>query len=164
MPDRPSAKELVEELNRLFEATDFQLIRDSLDGRLSRSEADELLGPFSRFVREAVDPEIVIDFTAARVAADYTTTFHGWRGWIEFWRLWFEPWQEQRSENESHELDHERMLQHTITHNRGRGSGVTVRWEGWNFWGARNGRLLRLEQFATREEALEAARRFAERL
>jgi hypothetical protein len=157
---RPTALELVEELQRLFDATDFRLVRDSLDGRLSREQSDELLGPFSRFVRDAVDPEVVIDFTAARVPADYTQRFAGWRGWVEFWRLWFEPWDEQRSENEMEELDRDRVIQRTITHNVGRGSGAPVKWEGYNFWGARDGRLVRLEQFATRDEALDAARRF----
>jgi hypothetical protein len=157
----PTAMELVAELNRLFEATDYRLIRDSLDGRMTRAEADDLLGPFSRFVREAVDPEIVIDMTAAQAPADYTARpYTGWRGWIEFWRLWFEPWEEQRSTNVEEELDAGRIIQHTITHNVGRGSGAPVKWEGYNFWAARDGRLIRLEQFATRAEALEAARRF----
>src|SRR5687767_8869286 len=153
---QPTARELVEALNELFEVTDFHLVRDSLEGRLSQAQSDELLGPFSRFVREAVDPAVVIDFTAAPVPADYTKRFEGWRGWLEFWRLWFEPWEEQRSVNVIEEVDIDRVIQHTITHNRGRGSGAIVRWEGYNFWAARNGRLVRLDQFATRAEALEA--------
>jgi hypothetical protein len=156
--DQPTARELVEELSRLFEVTDFSLIRDSLEGRLSPAQADELLGPFSRFVRKAVDPEVVIDFSAAPVPADYTKRFSGWQGWLEFWRLWFEPWDQQRSENVLEELDRDRVIQHTITYNQGRGSGATVKWEGYNFWAARNGRLVRLEQFATRAEALQAAK------
>jgi hypothetical protein len=158
--DAPTAKELVEELQRLFDATDFHQVRDSLEGKLSPAQADELLGPFSRFVRDAVDPEVVIDFTNAPGQADYMKRFSGWRGWLEFWRLWFEPWEEQRSENVLEELDADRVIQHTITHNRGRGSGAPVRWEGYNFWAARDGRVVRLEQFATRGEALDSARRF----
>jgi hypothetical protein len=155
----PTARELIDELMRLFAETDFQLIRDSLEEPTSTEQADQLLGEFSRFVREAVDPEIVIDFTGAELPADYRAVFHGWRGWLEFWRLWFEPWQEQRSSSDLEELDAERILQHTVTHNRGRGSGVKVRWEGWNLWVAREGRLVRFEQYASRGEALEAAGR-----
>jgi hypothetical protein len=146
-------------MNRLFAATDFPSIRDALEGRMSPSQADELLGEFSRFVRVAVDPEIVIDFTGAELPADYRAVFHGWRGWLEFWRLWFEPWQEQTSSNEHEELDSGEVLQHTVTYNIGRGSGVKVRWEGWNLWVARDGRIVRFEQYASREEALAAARR-----
>lgn len=160
MEGQPTAKALVEELNRLFAATDFRSIRDSLEGRMSPEKADELLGPFSSFVREAVDPEIVIDFRGTSGSADYTKEFRGWQGWLEFWRLWFEPWDEQHSTNTSEELDDHRVIQHTVTYNRGRGSGAEVRWEGYNFWGTRAGRLVRLEQFPTREEALAAAERF----
>lgn len=161
MATKPTARQLVDDLDRLFEATDFRLIRDSLEGRMSREQSDELLGEFSEFVRRAVDPEIVIDLSSAPTEADYTKVFRGWRGWVEFWRLWFEPWQEQRSEYVTEELDSERVIQHTITHNRGRGSGIEVTWEGWNLWVARDGRLVALSQFATRDEALEAADRFA---
>jgi hypothetical protein len=158
-----TARELVDEINRLFAETDFRQIRDSLEGRMSAAQADEVLGDFSRFVRRAVDPEVVIDFTATELPADYRSVFHGWRGWLEFWRLWFEPWQEQRSStNEVEELDAGRALQHAVTHNRGRGSGVEVRWEGWNLWVARQGRIVRFEQYASREEALVAAGRHRE--
>jgi hypothetical protein len=129
---------------------------------MSPARADEVLGEFSSFVRGAVDPEIVIDFTGAELPADYRAVFHGWLGWLRFWRLWFEPWQEQKTWAESEELDAERVLQHTVTYNIGRESGVEVRWEGWNLWVARNGRIVRFEQYATREDAMAAAGRHQE--
>lgn len=163
MSEEPAtARELVDEINRLFEGTEFRDVRDSLEGRMSAAQADAVLGEFSNFVRRAVDPEIVIDFTGAELPADYRSVFHGWRGWLEFWRLWFEPWQEQRSWNEMEELDAGAAIQHTVTHNRGRGSGVEVRWEGWNLWIARAGRIVRFEQYATREEAMAAAGKYRE--
>ena len=159
----PTAKELVEELDRLFAATDFKSIRDALEGRVSQPEAEQLLGPFASFLHRAVDEEVVIDFTDVPAPADYTSQrFTGWRGWLDFWRLWFEPWDDQRSRTSVEEMDASRVIQHTITENRGRGSGAPVHWEGWNLWVARGGRVIRLEQYSTREDALAAAERHAE--
>jgi hypothetical protein len=159
MNEKPTAKDLVQRLNQLVADVDIGVLRDALESGVGREEYDRLLGEFSAFVREAIDREIVVDMSAID-QVDYGKVFHGWPGWNEFWRLWFEAWQDQTLlEEQFEEIDDTKVLHYVRTRNVGRGSGLEVEWTAWNYWTACDGRLVSMRQFNNHDEAMAAAER-----
>jgi hypothetical protein len=166
MPDDPAApataREFVEEMNTLFDSTDYKAIRTVLERRSSQEEARAVLGPFQEFLERAVSPELVIDYTAvesdARIPGGHTV-YHGWDGWLEHWRIWFEAWDAIRTDRrELEEIDGERVLLWSVGTVTGRGSGAELPWNSaFTVFTVRSGVLVRMDSYPDRESALEAA-------
>jgi ketosteroid isomerase-like protein len=111
-------------------------------------------------ILELYDPEIEWDGSRNRWA-EVMTSHAIWKGHDDlrkFFRAYYEMW-------ESFEDDLEELIDAgdhvvTVVNSRGRGreSGLEVEWVGnAGVWTVRDGRIIRVVWFATREEAMEAA-------
>ena len=69
-----------------------------------------------------------------------------------------EPWEESPYEYlELIEAGNDKIVTHVRGQMRGKASGAGVAWSMWNVVTFRNGKVLRFEWFADRDQALEAA-------
>jgi hypothetical protein len=73
------------------------------------------------------------------------------------WEAWGESWEEWSVEPLEIEVRGDKVLVHTRVRGRGMGSGVEAELEYWQLWTYRNGKAIRQQGFATREEAERAA-------
>jgi ketosteroid isomerase-like protein len=73
-------------------------------------------------------------------------------------RAWLDEWEDWRAEAD----DYLEIGNHVVVlasyHGRGRGSGAPIHQQGAHVFELRNGKVVRLEIFATREKAIESAR------
>ncbi len=161
--DFPSAFEVLEEMNQLFDASDFRTVRTTLEDRVSNQEARDALGAFQDFQDRAVDRDLLIDYTELEAAGMITpggsTTYHGWDGWLEHWRVWFEAWDAiEVDQREVEVIDQERVLTWSVGRVTGRGSGAELPWSSaFSIWTVREGKIVRIDGYPTRERALDAA-------
>ena len=72
-------------------------------------------------------------------------------------RQWLSEWEDWRCEAEEFVAEGERVVVLTRYRGRGKGSGATVDTTGAHVWTLRDGRVVRLEIFSSRQKALEAA-------
>lgn len=86
-------------------------------------------------------------------------TYHGREGYLEWTRIWLDAWDAFHIELvELEEVDEENVLVHSRQRGRGKGSGLEVEQEGVYLFTVRDGLVVRLHLYATREQALEAIR------
>ena len=110
-------------------------------------------------VMSLYDPAIEWDGSRLAWAAVLpgTARFRGHDGLRELFRLYYEMW--ERFEDEAEELldAGEHVISVVKSRGRGRASGVEVESSGiTGVWTVRDGKVLRVVWFPTREEALEA--------
>jgi ketosteroid isomerase-like protein len=108
----------------------------------------------------AYDPEIEWQTGNARGAhwSDFEPVYHGHEGVRTFWRTWFAAWENVDFEYEEFIDAGERVVTILSQRMRGRTSGVELEWNSYaQVWTIRDDRVVRVEFFANREEALEAA-------
>jgi ketosteroid isomerase-like protein len=110
-------------------------------------------------VMSLYDP--AIEWDGSRLAWDGvmpgTAHFHGHDQLRELFRLYYEMW--ERFEDEAEELLDvgEHVISVVKSRGRGRASGAEVEWSGMTgVWTVRDGKVLRVVWFPSREEALEA--------
>ena len=153
-----SAREVVEGITMGFAAVDSNQVREALETHDSPADVLAALGEFGEFQEQVIDPEIVIDFSAfdSALTPDAPERFHGLQGWMEMWRLWLGAWEDYEPELEIEELDEEHILVTATATLKGRGSGVEVEWVTVAIWTVRDGRLVAMHNFLTREDALAA--------
>ena len=72
-------------------------------------------------------------------------------------REWLSPWEDWRCEAEDYVASGEFVVALCRYRGRGKDSGVSVDSEGAHVWQLRDGRVIRLEVFSSRERALAAA-------
>lgn len=65
-------------------------------------------------------------------------------------------WEDYEPEGEIEELDDEHILVTATATLKGRGSGVEIEWVTVGIWTVRDGRLVAMHNFLTREDALAA--------
>ena len=70
---------------------------------------------------------------------------------------WDEAWEGAETTLEEVIGHGDRVLTATRFHARGRASGVEVETSIYEVWTVRNGKVLRIDEYATRDDALEAA-------
>jgi ketosteroid isomerase-like protein len=90
---------------------------------------------------------------------DGPTTFRGHAGLRTFFRHYFEMW--ETFEDEVQELidTGEKVISVVTSRGQGRASGIEIEWPGQaGLWTIRNGKIVHVAWFPTREETLEAAR------
>ena len=73
-------------------------------------------------------------------------------------RAWLDEWEEWRAEGEEYVEIGDYVVVLARYHGRGRGSGVEISQEGAHVFKLRDGKVVRLEIFASREKALEQVR------
>jgi ketosteroid isomerase-like protein len=103
------------------------------------------------------DPEVVWD--ASRVPwGDRTgSVCHGLAELQTFLRDWYEVWEDYEDDLEEVVDTGEHVVSVATGRGRGRASGVEVGTQGAGVWTIREGKVIRVVWFRTREEALEAA-------
>jgi ketosteroid isomerase-like protein len=95
------------------------------------------------------------------VATDHPDglVYRGPEGVKEFFRDWYESWEELGFEWELELIDDERVLATCHTRARGRGSGVPVEMHFGQIWTHRDGRFTRMVMYPDAESARRAAGR-----
>jgi len=116
------------------------------------------LGDFAT-VFAAYDPAIEWRTGDARTAqwSDFEPVYHGHEGVRTFWRTWFAAWETVDFEYEEFIDAGDQVLSILSQRMRGRTSGVELEWNSYaQVWTIRDGKVIRVEFFANRDEALEA--------
>jgi ketosteroid isomerase-like protein len=107
-------------------------------------------------VLEMLDPDVEVH-SVAEVGEE--GTYHGHQGYLEWTGIWLDAWSEFTLEIlDIEEIDDENVLVHSRQVGKGKGSGVEVEQFGIYLFTVRNGLATRLHLYATREDALAAAR------
>ena len=82
--------------------------------------------------------------------------YHGHEGVRQFFHDWLESFETYRAQAETFiEAGNKVVVGYRVS-GRGKGSGVEIEMARWNVYGIRNGLVIRVELFKTKEEALEA--------
>ncbi|MGA8805580.1 MAG: nuclear transport factor 2 family protein [Solirubrobacterales bacterium] len=90
--------------------------------------------------------------------SDFEPVYHGHEGVRTFWRTWFAAWETVDFQYEEFIDAGDQVLCILSQRMRGRTSGVELEWSSYaQVWTIREGKVIRVEFFANREEALEAA-------
>jgi ketosteroid isomerase-like protein len=122
------SQESVELIGRLFAALD-------------RQDWEAVLGFF--------DPEVEWSPTEG--------TFRGLEGVITSMVEWLEPWEEHHIDAEEFTEAGDEVLAVVHLTGRGAGSGMEIDQRFFQVYAVRNGKIIRMVEFVTREAALEAA-------
>jgi hypothetical protein len=100
------------------------------------------------------DPNVHVHLHDINAAFMVGKDFHGWDGFLEFWRNWLEPW-------DSYSVDfmHREEVGGAVPFRleieaRGRGSGVNVRDAITQAWTVPEDKVTRLGMYARRRTAL----------
>jgi ketosteroid isomerase-like protein len=105
------------------------------------------------------DPEVELD--ASRIGVSNRPSgadaYHGHDGLRDFFREWHEAWGEVEYDYEELIDAGEQVIAVVTRHARGRASGIEVVRPFTLLWTLRDGRVVRVVWFLTREEAFEAA-------
>ncbi len=139
------SRENVELVKALFPppGTDFaQLIRDE--------DAFAL-------IREALDPLLTDDFESVMVFPGQTRTYAGLEGYRRNWLDWLEPWATYRTTMDELIDAGESVVLLLRDHGRRKDMDAEVELLGATTFVFRDGKVARIEDYADRAEALEAA-------
>ena len=102
-----------------------------------------------------------IEWHIGNVAApitDFEPVYRGHDGIRTFWRTWFEGWENVSFDYEDFIDAGARVITVLTQRMRGRTSGVDQEWVSYaQTWTIRDGKIVRVEFFPNRAEALEAA-------
>ena len=91
-------------------------------------------------------------------ASDFDPVYYGHEGVRTFWRQWFAAWERADFEYEEFIDAGDSVVTILTQRVRGRTSGIELEWNSYaQVWTVGNGKIVRVEFFSTREEALEAA-------
>lgn len=85
------------------------------------------------------------------------TIYRGHEGLRSAFREYYEPWESIEEPYEELIDGGDRVVSVVTSRARGRASGVEVEREHFGLWTIREGKIVRVEWFSKREEALEAA-------
>lgn len=115
----------------------------------------------SKAVLALYDPEVELDNSRLGVmgfAGPGRGTYHGHEGLRRFFRDWHEAWESiDYDYDELIDTGGDKVVAVVTRRGRGRASGVEVEQRFGLVWTVREGKVVRVAWFPTREEALEAA-------
>ena len=105
------------------------------------------------------DPEIEWDISQApaRHLLGEPHVFRGHDGLKKFFRAWYEAWEVVKPDLEELIDAGDQVIAIETTRGRGRASGLSVELPHVSVWTLREGKIIRVAWFGTREAALEAA-------
>ncbi len=105
----------------------------------------------------AYDPEIEWHIGAVAASmADLDPVYHGHEGVRAFWRQWFAAWEIASFEYEEFIDAGDNVVTVLTQRTRGRASGVELEWKSYaQVWTVQDGKIVRVEFFPTRSEAVE---------
>ena len=127
-----------------------ELVRRALDA-LNRVSASGDLTALVQWQRELADPAI-----------EYIPVVEGMRirgheDLLDYWQRWFEPWSDIRWDIEEVIDAGEQVLAVLTIVARGEGSGMEITQRAFPVFDVRDGKIARVREYLTREDALEAA-------
>jgi ketosteroid isomerase-like protein len=103
------------------------------------------------------DPNLELDFSATQFGDLIPRVGRGHDGALDVIRQWYDVW-ENHEEAVKELIDARENVVSVLTlSGRGKASGAQVELELYAVWTVREGKVVRLEGFATRADALEAA-------
>ena len=106
------------------------------------------------------DPEVELDATRVEIVGFMgRNVYRGHEGLRRFFREWHEAWTHVEYDFEELIDADEQVISVVTRRGRGRASGAAVEWHVALVWTLREGRVVRLVWFPTREEALGAVAR-----
>ena len=106
----------------------------------------------------AYDPEIEWHGGTLDMAAGFEPAYYGHDGVRKFWRTWFEAWETVSFDYEEFHDAGDVVVTILSQRVRGRTTGIEFDWNSYGQnWTIRNGKIVRVEFYAERREALEAA-------
>ncbi|HEX5956436.1 MAG TPA: nuclear transport factor 2 family protein [Solirubrobacterales bacterium] len=103
------------------------------------------------------DPESEYQPSADLIAPDQDAVFYGHDGYLQLWRYWLAAFEDIRWDPEEILYFGDRLVVTTQQRGRGSGSGVGVSKPVFQLFTLRRGLVIRQEDFADRDQALEAA-------
>jgi ketosteroid isomerase-like protein len=106
---------------------------------------------------QAYSPEIELRTLEIPLGLDISDTYHGLDGLVEYLRAWLEPFSEYHVENLDYIEAGDCVLVPTRQWGVGRESGTRTEIELTALFELRDGKVARIQQFDTLDEALEAA-------
>jgi ketosteroid isomerase-like protein len=86
-------------------------------------------------------------------------TYYGLDGLVKHWNEWTEPWEDHRVQGEEFIPAGDKVLAVVRVAGRGRLSGVEVGQRIFHVYALRDGRIVELQEYLDRDEALEAVGR-----
>jgi hypothetical protein len=123
-------------------------------GRDFESQAREM-GDYGEMLRETIEPDVVIDVSALSASfPENRGRYEGHTGWVEFWSDWLGPWKGFEFDAGDFEPRGEHVVVETLMRARGHESEVPVQWDVFQVWTFRDGKIVGLASFDTRDEAL----------
>ena len=117
---------------------------------VARRDTETVLGLY--------DPEVEWDFSRSPFKnVTGSARYQGHDGLRQWWREWGEMWTEYEDRLDGLSEAGAHVISSIHSRGRGRASGADVEWAQYGVWTLRGGRVVRVEWFASRVEALEAA-------
>jgi ketosteroid isomerase-like protein len=99
-----------------------------------------------------------MEYVASGAVPEATGVFLGPSGVKQFVAGLYEEFDEAQAEVTELTEAGDQVLVAAIARGRGKQSGVETRWETWQLWTLRDGKLVRGQGFTSRDDALAAAR------
>jgi ketosteroid isomerase-like protein len=135
-------------------------VLEPLDG-LNLAEVDWNKEALGEALGQAYSPDVELTTLDIPLGLDISRRYQGLEGLVEYLRAWLEPFSEYHIEN----LDYIEAGDFVLVPSRqwgvGRGSGTRTELELTALYEVRDGKIARIQQFDTLDEALEAAGRLA---
>jgi ketosteroid isomerase-like protein len=105
----------------------------------------------------AYHPDIEWSLERLPPLGGFDRVYRGHEGIRTFWRTWFDAWETVSFEYEEFIETGEQVVSILTQRMRGRSSGLEVDWNSYaQVWTIRGGKIVRVEFFQSRSEALEA--------
>jgi uncharacterized protein len=137
LSDEPASSENVEIVRRLYDA-------------VARHDPETVLSLYH--------PDVEWDFTDSPVGGALEhTVYRGHDGLRQWWQEWREAWDGYEDGYRELVEAGDRVVAVVTSRGRGRVSGAEMEWTQHGVWEFRDGKVLRVAWFRTREEALAAA-------
>jgi ketosteroid isomerase-like protein len=147
--------ELLKSMRDLVRQGGIGAIRTALEEGADFDDAGSRLPEGFRPLWDLIDPEIELD-SLIETPGPAGTRFRGREQWFAFWRDFLEPWEEYDFEYSNFEAVGDHVVVDIRVNARGRGSGVPVEWLTTQVWTFRDGKVVRLGIYDTRQAADDA--------
>ena len=155
--DAGEASRVVKEIEEWFARVPFETVREEFLAAPDFETAAHRMTELGYEIPDLIDPGVEIPPEGIAGLRD-EAGFVGRDGWVRFWAAWFEPWEEYEWETTNWEQVGDHVLIDGLNRARGRESGAPVEWWNTQVWTVRQGKIVRVVGYGTREEALTALR------
>jgi hypothetical protein len=144
----------LQRLDAAFAAADFSTLRDALaSNRLTDASLPADVTKLFALMFDVVDPGVVVDLSEYPGGFVGGNRWEGLGGWTAFWREWLSPWSEFRYEVGNAEEVGDHVIRQVTISARGADSGAPVDWSHVQLWSFRDGKIVGVRVFESRERA-----------